>query len=115
MEPEGSVPCSQEPATGPYLESDESTPRPHKLFFRVHFKIIPPPMYAYLVISSLQDFLLKFCTHLSYIACVLYVPPIFSSVPFMEPEGSLPCAQEPATGPYPESDESTPHPHKLFF
>jgi hypothetical protein len=24
----------------------------------------------------------------------------------MEPEDSLPCSQKPATGPYPESDES---------
>jgi len=24
--------------------------------------------------------------------------------PFMEPEGSLHCSQQPATGPYPESD-----------
>jgi hypothetical protein len=28
----------------------------------------------------------------------------------MEPEGSLSCSQEPATDPYPESDESNPHP-----
>jgi hypothetical protein len=28
----------------------------------------------------------------------------------MEPEGSLPCLQEPATGPYPKPDESSPHP-----
>jgi hypothetical protein len=27
----------------------------------------------------------------------------------MQPEGSLPCSQEPATGPYPESDASSPH------
>jgi hypothetical protein len=27
----------------------------------------------------------------------------------MEPEGSLPCSQQPATGPYPELDASSPH------
>jgi hypothetical protein len=29
----------------------------------------------------------------------------------MEPEGSLLCSQEPATGPRPEPYESIPHPH----
>jgi hypothetical protein len=27
----------------------------------------------------------------------------------MEPEGSLPCSQQPTAGPYPEPDESTTH------
>jgi hypothetical protein len=33
----------------------------------------------------------------------------------MEPQCSLPCSQEPATGPYPEPDESTPHLPTLRF
>jgi hypothetical protein len=32
----------------------------------------------------------------------------------MEPESSLPCSQEPDTGPYPEPDEYNPHPQALF-
>jgi hypothetical protein len=33
----------------------------------------------------------------------------------METEGSLLYLQEPANGPYPEPDASSPHPHTLFF
>jgi hypothetical protein len=32
----------------------------------------------------------------------------------MEPEGSLPCSQEPSTGPYSEPDQSIPY-HTILF
>jgi hypothetical protein len=32
----------------------------------------------------------------------------------METEGSLLCSQEPASGPYPDPDESSSRPPKLF-
>jgi hypothetical protein len=34
---------------------------------------------------------------------------------FMEPESSLPCSQEPATGHYPAPDESSPHTHTVYL
>jgi hypothetical protein len=33
----------------------------------------------------------------------------------MKPEDSLSCSQEPATCPYPEPDESSPHTHTPYF
>jgi len=33
----------------------------------------------------------------------------------MEPKHSLQCSQQPATGPYPEPDESNPHPPNLLL
>jgi len=37
-----------------------------------------------------------------------------NSLAFMEPGGSLPYSQDPATGPFPEPDESSPHISTLF-
>jgi hypothetical protein len=37
-----------------------------------------------------------------------------NSLPFMEPEDSLPCSKVPTTGPYPDLDESISHPSILF-
>jgi hypothetical protein len=42
MEPEGSLSCSQEPATGPYPEPDESNHIPKPYFPNFHFNIILP-------------------------------------------------------------------------
>jgi len=37
-----------------------------------------------------------------------------NSLPFMEPDGSLPCSQHPAASPYRETNESSPHLSVLF-
>jgi hypothetical protein len=44
MEPEGSSPYTQEPATRPYAELDESSLRPPTNLSKIHFNIILPSM-----------------------------------------------------------------------
>jgi hypothetical protein len=41
MKPESSLPCSQEPSTGPYPESDQANPY-HPILSKVHFNIVQP-------------------------------------------------------------------------
>jgi hypothetical protein len=42
MEPEGSSPCPQEPATYPYPKPDQSSLRPPPNLSKIHFNIILP-------------------------------------------------------------------------
>jgi hypothetical protein len=42
MEPEGSLPCTQEPSTGPYPEPDQCSPYHTILSPKIHYNIIRP-------------------------------------------------------------------------
>jgi hypothetical protein len=57
MEPEGSLPCSQEPSTGPYPESDQSNP--YYPILKIHFNIVHP---SYVLVFPVVSFLLAFPT-----------------------------------------------------
>jgi hypothetical protein len=48
MEPEGSSPYTQQPATCPYPEPDQSSLRPPPNLSKIHFNIILPSMPAVL-------------------------------------------------------------------
>jgi hypothetical protein len=80
MEPETSLPCSQVHATGPYPESDESSPHLPTLVLLGPFWYYSP-IYAlvFQVVSSLKVFRQKFYMHLSSFPCVLRALSIVSS------------------------------------
>jgi hypothetical protein len=44
MEQDGSLLCSQQPATDPYPKPEESNSHPYITFFKIRFNIILPPM-----------------------------------------------------------------------
>jgi hypothetical protein len=82
MESKGSLPCSQMPAIGTYLELTESSSSLHSHFSEIHFNIILLQMCAKVskVASSLQGFLTTVYT--AYIvACMLFSFPMGAHVP----------------------------------
>jgi hypothetical protein len=76
MEPEGSLPFSQGPATGPYPKTGASSPQPLILFPRIHSNITSDIR----AVSYLQGFQWKFCMQFSSLQYVLHVTPISSSL-----------------------------------
>jgi hypothetical protein len=67
MKPEGTLPCSQGPATSPYPEPHESSPNPTTLLSKDPFEYYTT-IYAlvFQVVSFLQVFRPKFFAHLSF-------------------------------------------------
>jgi hypothetical protein len=99
MEPEGSLPRSQEPVTVSYSQPDASG---------LHIPILLP-LTSILITHSLTHSLTPWCRTL-FEKLIITQPVKKYPAFFMEPEGSLPCSQKPATGPYPEpAESSSPH------
>jgi hypothetical protein len=48
MQPWGSLPYSQQPSTGTYPESNESSPQLLPYFHKIHFNIILPSTYEHM-------------------------------------------------------------------
>jgi hypothetical protein len=77
------------------------------------------PIKLHLLISVTMDFLQQIKTNntnspLLFILC--YITNFMEQNPpsFVEPRYLLPCLQELTTGPYPEPNESSPHPLSYF-
>jgi hypothetical protein len=55
MKPEGSLPCLQEPSTGPYPQPDQSSTY-HPILSKIHFNSPPTYVLVFLVVSFLLAF-----------------------------------------------------------
>jgi hypothetical protein len=67
MEPEGSLPRSQEPSIGPYSEPDQSNPC-HPILPKIHFNIAHPPT------SWSSQWSLSFWNSHQYPICIPLIP-----------------------------------------
>jgi hypothetical protein len=75
MEPEGSLPCSQEPVTCPYPQSDQFTPYTHTLFLKIRFNIIlssSPRSSEWSLPSTNFN---RNCVRISHFTHACYMPP----------------------------------------
>jgi hypothetical protein len=67
MEPDGSLPCSQDPSTGPYPEPDQSSPY-QPILSKIHFNIVHPTT------SWFSQWSLTVWLHHQYSLCIPLLP-----------------------------------------
>jgi hypothetical protein len=77
-EPESSLPCSQKPSTGSYLEPDKPSPYHPILFSKIHFNIILPLTSTFLSGFFPSGYPTKTWIHSSSLSFVLHSLPILS-------------------------------------
>jgi hypothetical protein len=80
MEPWCSLPCSQQPVSGPYSAPDESSPHTHHTTLRPIYNIISHLRHVLQATSFLQTSLPKLCMHFYSISCVLHASSISYSL-----------------------------------
>jgi hypothetical protein len=77
MKPEGSLPCSQKPSTGPYPGPDKSSPH-HPILSKIYLNIILPPRLGLPSSHFPSGFPTKNLQAFLFSPCVLHALPISS-------------------------------------